>query len=228
MTRILVVEDDLNFRRLLRDLLRRKGFEVIQAVDGKDALDIMERQHVDMVITDILMPNMDGYELTGDIRAWPDEKYKNIPILMLTALQEPSAMHQGFLSGADDYMKKEPDAQELELRINALLRRAKIAIDRKLTIGDVTLNRDSYTVSRDQEEITLRRKEFLLLYELFSALGKIFTRLDLKDKIWGMDSDTDEHTVNVHISRLRDRFRDWPELEIVTVRGVGYKAVKGR
>jgi DNA-binding response OmpR family regulator len=208
------------------DTLRKDGFEVLQATNGKDALDIMDKHHVDMVITDILMPEMCGYELTEEIRRWADEKYRHIPILMVSALHEPSSVRQGFHSGADDYMKKEPDKQELLLRINALLRRSKIANERKIVIGDVTLSRDAYTVSRGQEEITLRPKEFRLLYELFSKPGRIFTRSEIKDEIWGMESDTDEHTVIVHIGRLRDRFRDWPELEIMTIRGVGYKAVK--
>jgi DNA-binding response OmpR family regulator len=224
--RILVVEDDSSFGRWMCDIMRRNDFEVLQAVNGKDALNIMGKQHVDMVITDILMPEMCGYELTEDIRAWPDEKYQNIPILMVSALQEQSDVNRGLRKGANDYMKKEPDIQELLLRINNLLRQAKIKADRKIVIGDVTLNHDSFTVSRGQEEVTLRRKEFKLLYTLFSEEGRIFTKTELKDEVWGIDSETDEHTVNVHIGRLRDRFRDWPELEIMTVRGVGYKAVK--
>jgi DNA-binding response OmpR family regulator len=222
MFRILVVEDDANIRKLLCAVLSRGGFEALQAADGMDALEIMDREHIDLVVLDLMMPNMDGYELTRELRgAW-----KNLPILMVTAKQEPKDKHNGFIAGTDDYMTKPVDEQELLLRVKALLRRSRIASERKMTIGDVLLDYDSMTVSRGAESISLPQKEFQLLFKLLSYPGTIFTRIQLMDEIWGMDSDTGDHTLNVHISRLRERFYDFPEFEIITVRGLGYKAVK--
>jgi len=169
-----------------------------------------------------MMPNMDGYELTRQLRsAWD-----NLPILMVTAKQEAVDKRQGFLAGTDDYMTKPVDEEEMILRIRALLRRAQIAAERKLIIGNAVLNYDALTVTCDNESVTLPQKEFLLLFKMLSYSGMIFTRLQLMDEIWGMDSETDDHTLNVHINRLRDRFRDWSQFEIITVRGIGYKAVK--
>jgi DNA-binding response OmpR family regulator len=222
MFRVLVVEDDANTRRLMCAVLWPNGFETLQAEDGVTALAVMAEEHVDLVILDLMMPNMDGYELTRQLRlAWP-----TLPILMVTARQEPRDKRQGFLAGADDYMTKPVDEQEMILRIKALLRRAQIASERKLTIDEIELDYDALSVSRHGEIITLPQKEFQLLFKLLSYPGVIFTRLQLMDEIWGMVSGTDDHTLNVHINRLRDRFRDWPEFEIVTVRGLGYKTVK--
>jgi len=203
-------------------VLRQNGFETLQAGDGVTALDVMDKEHVDLAVLDLMMPNMDGYELTKQLRsAW-----ETLPILMVTAKQEPGDKRQGFLAGTDDYMTKPVDEQEMVLRIKALLRRAQIASDHKLSLGGMTLDYDALTVSRETESITLPQKEFQLLFKLLSNTGMIFTRLQLMDEIWGMESETDDHTLNVHINRLRDRFRDWPEFEIMTVRGLGYKAVK--
>ena len=222
MFRILVVEDDTNTRKLMCAVLRQNGFETLQAGDGVTALDVMDKEHVDLAVLDLMMPNMDGYELTKQLRsAW-----ETLPILMVTAKQEPGDKRQGFLAGTDDYMTKPVDEQEMVLRIKALLRRAQIASDHKLSLGGMTLDYDALTVSRETESITLPQKEFQLLFKLLSNTGMIFTRLQLMDEIWGMESETDDHTLNVHINRLRDRFRDWPEFEIMTVRGLGYKAVK--
>ena len=222
MFKILVVEDDTNTRKLMCAVLKQNGFETYGAEDGIAALDLMDKQHVDLVVLDLMMPRMDGYELTRQIRrTWP-----TLPLLMVTAKQEPKDKHAGFLAGTDDYMIKPVDEQEMVLRIKALLRRAQIASEHNLFIGEVELNYDSLTVIRKNEFVTLPQKEFYLLFKLLSYPNMIFTRLQLMDEIWGMESQTDDHTLNVHIGRLRDRFRDWPEFEIITVRGLGYKAVK--
>ena len=222
MLRVLVVEDDFNTRKLMCAVLKQHGFETLQAEDGVAALDVMDKEHVDLIVLDLMMPNMDGYELTRQLRsAWD-----NLPILMVTAKQEAVDKRQGFLAGTDDYMTKPVDEEEMILRIRALLRRAQIAAERKLIIGNAVLNYDALTVTCDNESVTLPQKEFLLLFKMLSYSGMIFTRLQLMDEIWGMDSETDDHTLNVHINRLRDRFRDWSQFEIITVRGIGYKAVK--
>jgi len=222
MFKILVVEDDENTRKLMCTILKNSRFDVLQAEDGVAALEVMDNEHVDLVVLDLMMPNMDGYELTRQLRsAW-----ENLPILMVTAKQEPADKRQGFIAGTDDYMTKPVDKEELILRIKALLRRAQIASDRRLMIGDVTLDYDELTVTRKKEDIILPLKEFQLLFKLLAYPGTTFTRLQLMDEIWGMDSETDDHTLNVHIGRLRERFRDWTEFEIVTVRGLGYRAVK--
>lgn len=222
MLKILVVEDDTNTRKLMCAVLKQNGFETYGAEDGIIALHLMEQQHFDLVVLDLMMPNMDGYELTRQLRL----SWENLPILMVTAKQEPKDKRKGFLVGTDDYMTKPVDEQEMILRIKALLRRAKIASEHKLTVDKIVLDYDALTVSREDKVITLPQKEFYLLFKLLSYPNMIFTRLQLMDEIWGMESETDDHTLNVHINRLRDRFRDWSEFEIVTVRGLGYKAVK--
>jgi len=221
MIKILVVEDNENTRKLMCTILKRNRFEVLQAEDGVQALEVMDKEHVDLVVLDLMMPNMDGYELTRQLRsAW-----KNLPILMVTARQEAVDKRNGFLAGTDDYMTKPADWEEMVLRINALLRRAQIATDHKIVIGEVILDYDALTVTRGKEEVALPQKEFQLLFKLLSYPGTIFTRLQLMDEIWGMESESDDHTLKVHIYRLRERFRDWPEFSIMTVRGLGYKAV---
>lgn len=203
-------------------VLKQEGFETYQAADGLEAIEMMDNQQIDLVMLDLMMPNMDGYELSRQLRS----SYENLPLLMVTAKQEPGDKRLGFLAGTDDYMTKPVDEQEMVLRIKALLRRAQIANDHKLSIGAVVLNYDSLTVERETEIITLPQKEFYLLFKLLSYPNMIFTRLQLMDEIWGMESESDDHTLNVHIGRLRDRFRNWPEFEIVTIRGIGYKAVR--
>jgi len=219
---VLVVEDDLNTRKLMCAVLRKNGFKALQAEDGVEALELMDRQHVDLVVLDLMMPRMDGFELTRQLRS----TWETLPILMVTARQEPRDKRRGFIAGTDDYMTKPVDQQEMILRIKALLRRAHIASDRKIICGDVVLDYDTFSATRNHEEISLPQKEFMLLFKLLSYPGVIFTRLQLMDEIWGMDSETSDNTLNVHINRLRDRFRDWPDFEIATVRGVGYRAVK--
>jgi len=222
MIKILVVEDDLNTRKLMCAVLKQSGFEVLQAEDGVAALELMDREHVDLVVLDLMMPNMDGYELTEHLRMTWDK----LPILMVTAKHDPVDKRKGFLAGTDDYMTKPVDEEEMILRIRALLRRAQIVNDRRLTVGNAILDYDTLTVINGNHEHALPQKEFQLLFKLLSYPGVIFTRIQLMDEIWGLESETDDHTLNVHIGRLRDRFRNWTDFEIMTVRGLGYKAVK--
>jgi len=222
MLRILVVEDDLNIRKLMEAILQEEMYETISAQDAEEALEILDRNHIDLMITDIMMPGMDGYTLTKQLR---NAGY-DFPILMVTARESVKDKHTGFLAGTDDYMVKPFDEEEMILRVKALLRRAKIVSERKITIGQVTLSYDTLTASRNSERITLPTKEFMLLYKLLSYPGTIFTRMQLLDEIWGVDTESAEHTVSVHIGRLRERFHNWPEFTIETVRGLGYKAVR--
>ena len=222
MFQILVVDDDKNTRRLLRAVLEQNGYTVITAVNGEDAMDQLAQHAIDLVVLDIMMPGMDGYAFTKTIRAGCSE----LPILMISARQMPEDRHQGFLVGTDDYMTKPLDLEEMLLRIKALLRRAKIVSERKLTVGEAELDYDAMTVSRPGETVTLPQKEFQLLYKLLSYPGKIFTRIQLMDEIWGCDSETGWETVTVHVGRLRKRFEAWPDFEIQSVRGLGYRAVK--
>lgn len=222
MFRILVVDDDDNTRLFLQAVLENDGYTVSTASNGKRALEVMDREHIDLVVLDIMMPEMDGYEFTKIVR----ESQNNLPILMVSAKQLPSDKHKGFIVGTDDYITKPIDDEEMLYRIKALLRRAKIATERRIEIGDVVIDYDSLTVSRGDEVQELPQKEFLLLYKLLSYPGKIFTRIQLMDEIWGADSDTGWETVTVHIARLRKRFEGWDEFSIESVRGLGYKAVK--
>ena len=222
MFQILVVDDDKNTRMLFKAVLEAANYSVLTAQDGVEALAIMDDHHVDLVVLDVMMPNMDGYAFTRTLR----ESNDNLPILMVSAKQLPEDKKQGFLVGTDDYMTKPIDEEEMLLRIKALLRRARIASERRIVVGDVVLDYDSLTVTRRGQTQELPQKEFLLLYKLLSYPGKIFTRIQLMDEIWGADSETGWETVTVHIGRLRKRFEGWPEFEIVSVRGLGYKAVK--
>ena len=222
MFHILVVDDDKNTRRLFRAVLENAGYTVSAASDGAEALKLMDSEHIDLVVLDIMMPHMDGYEFTKALR----EVENNLPILMVSAKQLPEDKKKGFLVGTDDYMTKPIDEEEMLLRIKALLRRAKIVNDRKIEIGDVVLDYDALTVTGHGEKQELPQKEFMLLYKLLSYPGKIFTRIQLMDEIWGAESDTGWETVTVHIGRLRKRFEGWQEFSIESVRGLGYKAVK--
>ncbi len=222
MFHILVADDDKNIRLYLEALLVSNGYTVSLAENGEKALQIMDEEHIDLVIVDVMMPVLDGYELTKTLR----ECDENLPILMVSAKQLPQDKHMGFAAGTDDYMTKPIDEEEMLFRIKALLRRAKIANERKIVIGDVVLDYDSLTVSKDGEVQELPQKEFMLLYKLLSYPGKIFTRIQLMDEIWGADSETGWETVTVHVGRLRKRFEGWGEFQIESVRGLGYKAVK--
>ena len=222
MFSVLVVDDDKNTRLLLKAVLEAESFTVHTASNGKEALEVFEKEHTDLVIVDVMMPEINGYEFTEALRSTDSE----LPILMISAKQLPQDRKKGFLVGIDDYMTKPLDEEELLLRVKALLRRAKIVSERKLVIGSVVLDYDSFTVTRDDDVQELPQKEFMLLYKLLSYPGKIFTRIQLMDEIWGNDSETGWATVTVHIGRLRKRFEEWNEFEIQSVRGLGYKAVK--
>ncbi|MGM9660849.1 MAG: response regulator transcription factor [Faecousia sp.] len=222
MFRILVVEDDRGTRRLTEDVLLDAGYEPITSSNGLEALDVLEHRHIDLMILDVMMPKMDGFELLRQLRA----SGYDLPVLIVTAKQALPDKKQGLRLGADDYMVKPVDEEEMLLRIAALLRRAQAITERKLTVGSTMLTYDNYSVERGGEAVELPKKEFLLLYKLLSNPNKTFTRRQLMDEIWDLDSDSDEHTVVVHINRLRERFRTNPDFEILTVRGLGYKAVR--
>ena len=202
--------------------MENANYTVSVASDGVEALSILDDKHIDLVVLDIMMPNMDGYEFTRVLR----ENQSTLPILMVSAKQLPTDKHMGFIVGTDDYMTKPIDDEEMLLRIKALLRRAKIANEHKIVVGDVILDYDSLTVTKGNKVQELPQKEFMLLFKLLSYPGKIFTRIQLMDEIWGADSETGWETVTVHIGRLRKRFEGWDEFQIEAVRGLGYKAVK--
>ncbi len=221
MFQVMVVEDDKNTLKLMKAVLEHAGYEVHLAQNGEDALALTDRQHIDLIVLDVMLPKLNGYEFTERLRDAGD----TTPILMVTAKQLPEEKCRGFLVGTDDYMVKPVNEEEMLLRIKALLRRSKIASEHKLQIGKVTLDYDALTVTRCEISQTLPQKEFYLLYKLLSYPDKIFTRLQLMDEIWGMDSESSDVTVNVHINRLRKRFESWPEFELTAIRGIGYKAV---
>ena len=221
MFQIMVVEDDTHTRKLMDAVLRQNGYAPICASNGKDALHILDHQHIDLILLDIMMPNMDGFTFIETIRQSGSE----IPVLIVTAKAAPTDKKKGFMLGTDDYMVKPVDEEEMILRINALLRRSKIISDHRLTVGTTILDYDERTVTANGDSVALPQKEFSLLFFLLFYPNKIFTRRQLMDEIWDMASDTDERTIDVHINRLRDRFRDHVDFDIVTVRGLGYKAV---
>lgn len=222
MFHILVVDDNDSIRKLMTTYLVRDGYQVFAASDGIEALAVLEKEQIDLMIADIMMPNMDGFALTNDLRT---SNY-NFPILMVTAKDSFEDKKKGFSVGTDDYMVKPIDFDEMLLRVAALLRRAKISNEHKITIGDVTLDYDTLTVTTKSETVLLPKKEFYLLFQLLSYPQKIFTRQDLMSEIWGFDNETDERTVDVHIKRLREKFDSLEEFKIVTVRGLGYKVDK--
>lgn len=222
MFKILVAEDDAELQQLFCRVLTRSGYTAIGVPDGVAALETLEKEYIDLIVSDIMMPRMDGYTLVRSLR----DTGNNIPVLMITAKDSFQDMQFGFLAGTDDYMVKPVNVNEMVLRIQALLRRAQMVADRRQSIGTTSFEFDSFTVRRESDTLVLPQKEFLLLYKLVSSPGHIFTRQQLMDDIWGVDSQTDPRTIDVHINRLRDHFRENPDFEIVTVRGIGYKAVK--
>lgn len=221
MFKILIVEDNKELSRLFCRVLAREGYNTFEAADGIEALDVLENEYIDLIISDIMMPRMNGIELVRTLR---DAKY-TLPVLMITAKDTFADKQQSFNAGVDDYMVKPVDVNEMLLRIRALLRRAKIVNERKLTFGNTVLEYDTMSITTLKGQQTLPQKEFGLLYKLASNPNHIFTRQQIMDDIWGMTSDTETHTVDVHINRLRDRLRDNDDIEIVTVRGLGYKVV---
>ena len=222
MNRILIVEDDVELRQLFARVLEKNGYQVVAAEDGAEAMKILGRGYVDLIISDIMMPVMDGNAL---VRALREDGVKT-PVLMITAKSTLDDMREGFLSGTDDYMVKPVNVNEMVLRVGALLRRARMLSERRQKIGETLLECDSLTVSRAGRSMVLPQKEFMLLYKMAAYPGKIFTRQQLMDEIWGYNAEVDSHTVDVHIGRLRERFKDNPDFRIVTMRGVGYKVVR--
>ncbi len=222
MFHILIAEDDSELNQLFQHVLRRSGYEATGVENGVHALEALDNAYYDMIISDVMMPGMDGLELVSALR----ENGNNIPVLMITAKDAFDDMRSGFASGTDDYMVKPVNINEMVLRVGALLRRARMVSEHRLRLGDTIMESDSLTVTSHGKRMVLPQKEFMLLYKMASFPGRIFTRQQLMDEIWGYDSQSDLHTVDVHIGRLRDRFRDNPDFEIVTMRGVGYKAVK--
>ncbi len=222
MFHILVVDDDKNIRFVMKEILESNGYVPFTAKSSDEALDIIDKEHIDLAVVDIMMPNTDGYELTKMLR----EYNRDFPILMVSAKQLPQDRKRGFMAGIDDYMSKPIDSDEFILHIKALLRRFQIINERKISIGDVTLDYDTFCVSNGNNIQELPQKEFQLLYKLLSFPDKIFTKIQLMDEIWGLDCETTPETVTVHIGRLRKRFDGWDEFEIVNVRGLGYKAVR--
>ena len=222
MFRILIAEDDRELNLLFQRVLTRNGYVAVGVANGREALRALDEGYFDLIISDIMMPQMDGYELVRSLR----EAGTEIPVMMITAKDAFDDMRQGFLSGTDDYMVKPVNVNEMVLRVGALLRRAQMTSERRQVIGGTVLDCDLVTVTCGGESIVLPQKEFMLLYKMVCFPGKIFTRQQLMDEIWGYDSETSSHTVDVHIGRLRERFRDNPDFRIVTMRGVGYKVVR--
>jgi len=222
MFKILVVEDDQALRELFCTVLSKNGFVYFEAKDGIDAWNVIEKQYIDLVVTDIMMPNLDGYEFVRGLR----ESGYNIPVLMITARDTFEDMQSGFNAGTDDYMVKPVNVNEMILRINALLRRMQIVNERKIQFGNMELSYDDLTVSINGEKMIIPQKEFYILFKLFSNPNKVFTKQQIMDEIWGMDTESDPHTLDVHISRIRERFKENAEFEIKTIRGLGYKVVK--
>lgn len=221
MFQILIAEDNINSAKLMKIILNQAGYKVVTATDGIEAMEIMDSKHIDLIVLDVMMPRMDGFEFTKQLRLAGN----NTPILMVTAKHQNEDKCKGFIAGTDDYMVKPINENEFLLRIKALLRRSQIISEHKLTIGDVTLDYDSLSVTKNGNLQILPQKEFYLLYTLLSSPEKVFTRLQLMDSIWGMNSESVDTTVNVHINRLRKRFDGWTEFEILAIRGVGYMAV---
>lgn len=222
MFHILIVEDDKELSELFSTVLVKNGYKTTRAKDGVEALDALDKKYIDIIISDIMMPNMDGFELIQSIR---DAQF-NLPVLMITAKESFQDIKRGFLLGIDDYMIKPINVNEMVLRVGALLRRSQIINEKKQNVGNTLLEYDSLSVYQNDESIVLPQKEFYILYKLASYPNRIFTRQELMDEFWGLDSETDIRTVDVHINRLRDRFKSNTDFEIITVRGLGYKVVK--
>lgn len=222
MQKILIAEDDLELQQLFTHVLMRNGYSVTGVSNGQEGLDAMDRSYYDLIISDVMMPVMDGFQMVRRLRS----SGNSTPVLMITAKDTFDDMRMGFQSGTDDYMVKPVNVNEMVLRVGALLRRARMINERRQVLGNTVMECDSLTVTCGGESSVLPQKEFMLLYKMSSYPGRIFTRQQLMDEIWGYESESDTHTVDVHIGRLRERFRDNPDFKIVTMRGVGYKVVK--
>lgn len=222
MFKILIAEDDIELRQMFQHVLTKSGYFVKGVSNGEEALKALDQEYYDLIISDIMMPIMDGYDLIKNLR----DSGNNIPVMIITAKDAFDDMRLGFLLGTDEFMVKPINVNEMVLRVGALLRRAQIINERKLILGNTILECDSLSVIINGETVILPQKEFMVLYKMASFIGKIFTRQQLMDDIWGYDNESDTHTVDVHIGRLRDKFRDNEDFEIVTIRGVGYKVIK--
>lgn len=219
MARILVVDDDPHIRELVKVFLVQEGFEVMEATDGRHALRLLETATAELVILDIMMPDMDGWELCREL-----SEHYDMPLLMLTAKGETAQKLKGFQLGTDDYMVKPFEPVELVARVKALLKRYKISVSQNVSVGSLQLNRQTFSLVADTQSITLPLKEFELLFKLASYPGKTFSREQLIEQIWGYDYEGDERTVDVHIKRLRERFPDGQYgFRITTIRGLGYR-----
>ena len=222
MFKILIAEDDFKLCQLFERVLIKNGYYTKGVSNGKEALELLGNEYFDLLITDIMMPVMDGYELIENIR----DSGNNMPILIVTAKNEFDDLKMGFISGTDDFMVKPININEMVIRVGALLRRAQMINSRRQIIGSTILDCDSLTITTSNESMVMPQKEFMLLYKMASYPGKIFTRQELMDDIWGYDSNSETHTVDVHINRLRDKFKNNEDFEIITIRGIGYKVVK--
>ena len=221
MFKILVVEDDGDLNKAVCSFLSQSGYEAVGCPDANEAYNAMYRDAFDLIVSDIMMPGIDGYEFAKTVR----ELNENIPILFMTARDDFASKQRGYRIGIDDYMVKPIDLDELFLRIGALLRRAKIASSHRLEIGKLVLDEDERTAVLGDEEISLTMREFNILYKLLSYPKKTFTRTQLMDEFWDADTGTAPRAVDVYMTKLRDKFSDCDEFEIVTVHGLGYKAV---
>lgn len=219
MVKILIVEDDSELQELFAIVLQNEGYEVSVAKDGLEAFDVLEMEHIDLVITDVMMPRMQGFELVQELR----DSHYTMPVLIITAKDRMLDKKKGFQVGADDYMIKPIDVNEMVWRVEALLRRSQISTSHKIEVGNTEFNQETFTVSYGEECIELAQKEFQLLFKLASTPNKIFTRRQIMDEIWGLDSESDSHTLDVHMSRLREKFKGNEDFQIITVRGLGYK-----
>lgn len=221
MFNILIVEDDKNLRKLIVTCLKKNSYNTYEAFNGNEALEVLDQNYIDLIISDVMMPEMDGFQLIKELR---DSKYKT-PILLITAKSDIKDKKQGFLLGADDYMVKPINIEELLLRVQVLLRRSQSANERKIRAGDLVLDYDQLSVTKKEKVYFLAQKEFLLLYKLLSTPDTIFTRQELIEEIWGLESESDYRTIDVHIKRIREKMYDVDDFEIVTIRGVGYKGI---
>ena len=221
MFKILIAEDDLELRQLFRHVLLKNGYTVKGVSDGQEALDVLEKDYYDLIISDIMMPNMDGFQLVKELK----DIDSKIPVLIISAKGASFDKEKAFKLGIDDYMVKPINVNEMIWRVEALLRRSDSTQGKEISIGNTTLCYESLQINDKNEKIFLPQKEFYLLYKLISSIGKIFTKQQLFDEIWGFDSETDIHTIDVHIARIRERFKDNTDFSIVTIRGLGYKAV---
>lgn len=222
MFNVLIIDDNENFLFLIKEILEKENFNTFTAKNGKEALKTLDCQQIDAIVVDIMMPEMDGYDFTKELR----QNNMELPLFMISAKQLPEDRKKAFRLGVDDFMCKPIDQEEFVLRLKALLRRSKIVAEKKIVIGDVVIDYPSLSVVKNGTSVTLPQKEFMLLFKLLSYPNKIFTRIQLMDEVWGMNCDTGWETVTVHINRLRKRFEDYDEFEIISVRGLGYKAVK--